>query len=156
METIQGDIFELIKSKKYDVLIHGCNCFCNMRAGFALYLKKLYPEVLKADQGTPIGSANKLGTYSLCKITIHNHEMIVVNAYTQFHWHGEGVLADYDAIRKVFSSIKQEFHGHHIIYPKIGAGLAKGNWLKIKEIIDEELSGEKHTYVEYKKGANKY
>ena len=155
METIQGDIFELIKSKKYDVLIHGCNCFCNMGAGFALYLKKHYPEVLRADQSTRLGDASKLGKYSQCKIIINNHEMTVINAYTQFHWKGDGVLADYDAIRAVFSSIKQQFHGRNIIYPKIGAGLAKGNWSIIDSIIKEELSGERHTCVEYKKGANK-
>ncbi|MEZ9316502.1 phosphatase [Vibrio lentus] len=155
METIQGDIFELIKSKKYDVLVHGCNCFCNMGAGFALYLNKRYPEVLKADQDTASGQVSKLGTYSKCKIMINNHEMIVINAYTQFHWRGNEVLADYDAIRKVFSSIKQEFHGRNIIYPKIGAGLAKGDWLTIENIIKKELSGEHHTCVEYKKGANK-
>ena len=34
-------------------------------------------------------------------------------------------------------------------YPKIGAGLAKGDWSTIAAILDEELAGEGHTLVEY-------
>ena len=34
-------------------------------------------------------------------------------------------------------------------YPKIGAGLAGGDWDIIYPIICEELAGEHHTYVEY-------
>ena len=36
-------------------------------------------------------------------------------------------------------------------YPAIGAGLAGGNWEIISGIIDEELKGENHTFVEYEK-----
>jgi O-acetyl-ADP-ribose deacetylase (regulator of RNase III) len=73
----------------------------------------------------------------------------IVNAYTQFHWQGEGVLADYDAIRSVFRQVKQQFGGKRIGYPKIGAGLARGDWAIISDIIETELAGENHTYVEY-------
>lgn len=72
-----------------------------------------------------------------------------MNAYTQFHWRGEGVLADYDAIRAAFRQIKQQFGGRRIGYPKIGAGLAKGDWATIAAIFDEELGGEDHTLVVY-------
>ena len=34
-------------------------------------------------------------------------------------------------------------------YPGIGAGLAKGDWSVISNIIDVELAGEEHTLVEY-------
>ena len=72
-----------------------------------------------------------------------------MNAYTQFHWRGEGVLADYDAIQSAFRLIKQHFAGRRIGYPKIGAGLAKGDWAKISAIIDQQLAGEDHTLVEF-------
>lgn len=154
MKIIQGDIFQLIKSEKYDILVHGCNCFCNMGAGFALYLKKHYPIVLETDRETIVGDSDKLGTYTYCEVTVDQRKMIVVNAYTQYHWRGKGVLADYNAIAKVFSSIARDFHGKKIIYPKIGAGLANGDWGKIEMIIKKELNGEDHYCVEYKKGAN--
>jgi hypothetical protein len=34
-------------------------------------------------------------------------------------------------------------------YPKIGAGLARGDWPTIAAMIDEELAGEDHTLVEF-------
>lgn len=73
----------------------------------------------------------------------------VVNAYTQYHYRGEGVLADYDAIRSAFRQIKRQFAGKRIGYPRIGAGLARGDWRVIAQIIDEELAGEDHTLVEW-------
>ena len=73
----------------------------------------------------------------------------VVNAYTQFHYRGQGVPADYNAIRSAFRLIKHRFGGRRIGYPKIGAGLAKGDWATIAAIIDDELAGEDHTLVEY-------
>jgi len=74
---------------------------------------------------------------------------VVVNAYTQFHYRGEGVLADYEAIRSAFGRVKREFAARRIGYPKIGAGLAKGDWGVISRIIDEVLAGEEHTLVEF-------
>jgi hypothetical protein len=45
--------------------------------------------------------------------------------------------------------VKQRFGGRRIGYPKIGAGLARGDWALLARIIDEELAGEDHTVVEY-------
>jgi O-acetyl-ADP-ribose deacetylase (regulator of RNase III) len=44
--------------------------------------------------------------------------------------------------------MKQRFSGKHGM-PKIGAGLAGGDWELIESIIDEELSGESVTIVNY-------
>lgn len=68
---------------------------------------------------------------------------------SQFHWQGKGVKADYQAIRKVMQAVKGRFAGKRIGYPKIGAGLAGGDWEIIGSIIDDELAGEDHTLVEY-------
>lgn len=53
----------------------------------------------------------------------------------------------YEAIEKVFGSIADNFYGKRIAYPKIGAGLAGGDWEIISSIIDEELEGMDHTVV---------
>jgi O-acetyl-ADP-ribose deacetylase (regulator of RNase III) len=42
-------------------------------------------------------------------------------------------------------AIKTAFSGKRIGYPKIGAGLAGGDWDIIYPIICEELAGEHHT-----------
>ncbi|WP_315812596.1 MULTISPECIES: hypothetical protein [unclassified Bradyrhizobium] len=46
---------------------------------------------------------------------------------TQFHWRGPGVLVDYAAVRAVMKEVKLRYPEHRIGYPKIGAGLAKGD-----------------------------
>ena len=43
------------------------------------------------------------------------------------------------------------FSGRKIGYPKIGAGLAGGDWEVIEKIIDAELEGEDHALVEFVK-----
>jgi O-acetyl-ADP-ribose deacetylase (regulator of RNase III) len=47
--------------------------------------------------------------------------------------------------------LKQEQSGKCIGYPAIGAGLAKGDWAVIAAIIEEELAGENHVFVEWEK-----
>ena len=81
------------------------------------------------------------------------HSFLIVNAYTQYHWKtGPGIMnADYDAIHQVFSLIATDFEGRRIGYPKIGAGLAGGDWKIISKIIDNELHGADHTLVEFSK-----
>ncbi|MCA9060340.1 MAG: macro domain-containing protein [Planctomycetaceae bacterium] len=149
MKVVQGDLIQLALDCKFDVIIHGCNCQCTMGAGIAKSIKAAFPEAFAADQETNKGDRNKLGTISFASVTRDGHEITVVNGYTQFHWRGPGVKADYDAIRAVMARIRQEFSGRKIGYPRIGAGLAKGDWSQIAAIIDEELDGEDHTLVEF-------
>jgi O-acetyl-ADP-ribose deacetylase (regulator of RNase III) len=148
-KTIRGDLIQLAIDGAFDVIVHGCNCQCQMGKGIALSIKKRFPEAYQADCATPKGDAAKLGTFSFANIARDEFCFVVVNAYTQLHWRGEGVKADYEAIRKVMKEIKSMFFGKKIGYPRIGAGLAGGDWEIISSIISEELDGEDHTYVEY-------
>lgn len=146
MKVIKGDLIKLAKAGEFDVIVHGCNCFCNMGAGIAATIAQEFPAAYKADKWTIYGDKDKLGEYSLAIIT---KNLVVVNAYTQFSYGGGQINADYDAIRKVFARIAKDFSQWRIAYPKIGAGLAGGNWDIISKIIDEELDGCNHTLVEY-------
>uniref|UniRef100_UPI00403A6A70 macro domain-containing protein n=1 Tax=Variovorax sp. BK018 TaxID=3450241 RepID=UPI00403A6A70 len=149
MKTVTGDLLQLALNGEFDVIIHGCNCQCQMGKGIALSIKQQFPEAYAADCLTAKGDEKKLGTYSAAEIIRGARSFYVVNAYTQFHWRGAGVKADYDAIREVMRTAKSRFSGKRIGYPKIGAGLAGGDWEIIRPIIDEELAGEDHTYVEF-------
>ena len=148
MQTRSGDLIALAKAGEFDVIVHGCNCQCAMDAGIAKQIKAEFPAAYAADCATP-KSADKLGQISTAQIDCNGHALTVVNAYTQVHWRGSGVLADYDAIRLAMRRIKTQFSGRRIAYPKIGAGLARGDWARIARIIDEELAGETHTLVLY-------
>ncbi len=149
MKTVDGDLIKLAEAGEFDVIIHGCNCFGKMGAGIAKAIRSSFPEAAAADQKTPKGDRTKLGTISIAEIHRNGHRLTVINAYTQFHWQGPGRLVDYNAIRSVMQTVKIDYSGQRIAYPRIGAGLARGNWEVIKKIITKELKHENHTLVNY-------
>lgn len=147
MTTAEGDLVLMALDGKFDVIIHGCNCFCTMGAGIARVIQEEFPEAYAADLVTTKGDRNKLGNFSHARVQRGGHDITIINGYTQFHYHGDEVLVDYEAVRKLFSTVREQFSGKRIGYPKIGAGLAGGDWSRIAAIIDEELQGENHTLV---------
>ncbi|WP_187261659.1 macro domain-containing protein [Pontibacter beigongshangensis] len=151
MKTVKGDLVKKALRNEFDLIIHGCNCFCAMGAGIAKTIKQEFPEAYKADLATVKGDKLKLGSISSADIIVNGKNLKVVNAYTQYNWRGAGVKADYEAIRSAFKEIKENFSGLSMAYPAIGAGLAGGNWEVISQIIEEELEGEDHTLVVFKK-----
>lgn len=148
MKIVEGDLIQLALEGEFDLIVHGCNCYCTMGAGIAKGIKKHFPEAYEADKKTEKGARNKLGTITYA--AIESKKLIVVNAYTQYHWKGNGKKVDYDAVRAAFKAIKKQFSGKKMAYPAIGAGLAGGDWAIIAQIISEELEGEAHTFVVFK------
>lgn len=147
MKTKLGDLIQLAQDGEFDVIVHGCNCFCTMGAGIAKKIKAVFPEAYEADCKTLKGDKEKLGSISWIKKNMGDKDLIVVNGYSQYHYSGKGRKLDYEALRMVFRKIKQNFSGLRIAYPAIGAGLAGGDWEIIAKIIEEELEGEDHTFI---------
>ncbi len=145
MKKIKGDLIKLAQQGKFDVIVHGCNCFCHMGAGIAKQIKETFPEAFQADKATPAGERGKMGDYSSAK----TNGLIVVNAYTQYGYGIRKTFVDYEAVEEVFEKIADDFSGKKIGYPKIGCGLGGGDWEKVSKIIDEKLKGEDHTLVIY-------
>lgn len=148
MNVVTGNLLDLAATGHFDVLIHGCNCQCTMGAGIAKQIKLRFPAAYEADLKTPAGT-QKLGTISCAKVKVQNHSFTIVNGYTQAHWRGSETKVDYDAVRSVMRHVKNQFPGARIGFPRIGAGLAGGDWERIAPIIAEELTGESCTLVEY-------
>lgn len=148
--TLQGDLIALALDNQFDVIVHGCNCFCTMGAGIAKSIKQYFPAAYQVDLATIKGDRDKLGSMSYAKIEQGNQTLYVVNAYTQYHYRGKGVKVDYEALRQAFQEIKKQFTGLRIAYPAIGAGLAGGNWALISQIIEDELVGEEHVFVKFR------
>ena len=151
MKTVIGDLLKLAQEGKFDVICHGCNCFCSNGAGIARQIRNNFPEADKADFQTKPGDISKLGTYTSSLIKRGGIEFTIVNLYTQYDYRGERKIlcADYGAIREGFRKIKKDFSGLRIGFPAIGCGLANGDWSIVSKIIDEELEGEDFTFVEY-------
>ncbi len=139
-KEINGDLIGLALNNEFNAIIHGCNCFNTMGKGIAYTIKKVFPEAYEADRKTRRGDKSKLGDYSYAALTIRQKEFFVINAYTQYDYRITSKNpnnVDYDAIRSVFLKINKDFKGLHIGIPKIGAGLAGGDWNRIESIINK-------------------
>lgn len=146
MKIIKGDLIQLAKQRpsQFDLIAHSCNCQNNFGAGIALQIKREFPEAYEADCATIKGDSGKLGTYTFAVIG----GLTLLNIYGQDRF-GRGKHADYGAIRSCLKKIKEDFGDKRIGLPKIGAGLAGGDWEIISKIIEEELEGVDVTIVEY-------
>lgn len=149
MRTIQGDLIALAKQGAVDVVAHGCNCMCQMGAGIARTIKHEFPQAYEADCRTRKGDRTKLGTCTWADFETEHGHLIIVNAYTQYDYRGQGVLVDYDAVRNCLRWIAARCGGKRIGLPRIGAGLARGDWDVIRKIIEEELGHMDVTIVEF-------
>lgn len=114
-----------------------------MGAGIARQIATRYPEALVADIATPYGDVSKLGTISVWA----GPTFAIVNGYTQFRYGRDRRQVDYAAVRRVFEAVRTRFPGQRIAYPRIGAGLAGGDWPTIAAIIDEVLAGQDHSLL---------
>jgi O-acetyl-ADP-ribose deacetylase (regulator of RNase III) len=150
MKTVEGDLIKLALEGEFDVIVHGCNCFCTMGAGIAKQIKAVFPEAYEVDLDSEEGDKEKLGSYTSVRVQRNDRELVIINAYTQYNWRGKGPKADYDAIAEVMKRIKNDFHGLRIGYPLLGAGLAGGDWEIISQIIGKELVDENHCLVKFK------
>lgn len=157
---VNGDLIKLALEGNFDVIVHGCNCRSTMGAGIAVDMAKTFgcdkfPMELQGPSILKLGNIDfksfPRGTYKY-----DYTELYVVNAYTQNMYgknHMDGITApvDYEAITLCMRKMNVEFRGKHIGLPLIGAGLAGGDWEKIKNIIKTELSNCHITIVIYKK-----
>lgn len=170
---IHGDLITLANAGTFEVITHGCNCHCMMGAGIAPQMAKAFRcDTFKMEREDHKGDINKLGTIDYELLYFSNwdkkfqrypdegdeilYKLYVVNSYTQYNYganHADGVARplDYDALTLCLRKMNLIFKGKHIGLPQIGAGLAGGNWNRIKSIIQQELRDCRVTVVIYKK-----
>ena len=145
IKEITGDL--ILQAEEFDVIVHGCNCFHSFGAGIARTIRSTFPGAYVKDKETVYGNKEKLGTI----VYTTNTTPIIVNAYTQYKYGNDQRHCDYDAIRSCMKKIKKTFSGKKIGMPKIGAGLAQGDWDIISKIIEQELENEDITVVNWNK-----
>lgn len=150
-EEIEGNLITLAKEGRFDVIAHGCNCFCKMKRGLAPQMDTAF-DCAHFPMESPqlVGDIKKLGQIDYQYLKLNDKvTLAVINAYTQYHWDTETKPLDYDALTLCLRKINHIFKGKHIGLPQIGCHLAGGDWETVKRIIIKELSGMDITIVMY-------
>ena len=160
MEIHTGDIL----SVTCGILVQGCNCQGAMNSGVAKDIKNRYPSVKERyikrhqDFGLMLGDvqfiwnpALKQAHPKLSSALLLSQdqslelpaELVVANAMTQeFYGREEGVVyVNYPSIFSAFARVRMlaQATGLPVVFPLIGAGLAKGDWTRIEAAIREAL-----------------
>jgi O-acetyl-ADP-ribose deacetylase (regulator of RNase III) len=141
IKYIKGDATEpIIIGDKYSVICHCCNALGAWGKGFVVPLGQKYPiareKYLKFIKMTK--EENRLGSVSFAKAT---DNIIVANIIGQFYTYPKDgkIPLDYEALEKGFRSVIEMFQTNDIPLtvhmPKIGCGLAGGDWNRVEEII---------------------
>lgn len=139
---IEGDLIKLALEGKFDVIAHGCNCFCKMKRGLAPQMAAAFGcDKYPLEEAPFTGDFQKLGTIQYQPKWITKGNLLcVVNCYTQYHWDTETKPLDYAALELCLKKMNYLFKGKHVGLPYvIGAHLAGGDPIVIKEMIKVQL-----------------
>ncbi len=132
--TVKGDLLNAAE----DAIGHGCNCFKTMGAGVAAAIRKRWPAVYQADVDyNDYDEEEKIGEFSTVKVDGKQ----VYNIYTQVGYKPRNTdHFEYDGFREGLAKVMKDMKAHGLAtlaLPKIGAGLAGGDWTRIETIINE-------------------
>lgn len=153
----KGNLVKLMKqSVEHDDILqpkvfftHGCNCHAAMGSGIAPQIAAAFPQVEEADRLY----------YNMMSRTHRHNDMLgeimpvplsknvtLINSYTQFY---PGRDFRIDALISAFSLINNMIAGHTLIIPRIGAGVAGGDWDLISNTIDRVTPDVKITVIDW-------
>jgi len=121
-----------------DAVGQGCNCFSNMCAGVALALKNTYPEIFETDKNSLLKPVEKLGNFT--KGILKKNGKTFYNIYSQFDFGINKVYLNYQALEKSLTAVLKDMKLNNLkslALPKIGCGLAGGEWDKVLKILEK-------------------
>jgi O-acetyl-ADP-ribose deacetylase (regulator of RNase III) len=154
-KEIPGNLIEMANDGHFDFIAHGCNCFCTMGAGIAPHMAREYgcndPYLYPMEGPNFIGDHKKLGKFEVNTISVfsrdfddfedlgsHN-DMIVANIYSQYHYGKpgpDGIPLEYKALERALFNIGLKYpKPMRIGLPRIGCGLAGGDWKVVSDMI---------------------
>lgn len=151
IREIKGNLISMCETGELPAMVHGCNCLHMMGSGIAGQLARRYPEVPKADiRDSKYGDFSKIGDFTEAQCESVTNEGVVFyvyNAYTQKipSYDGHDVF-EYESFPVLLGKIVRDIEWHvgggqtegwsyEIGFPQIGAGLAGGDWPRIRQMI---------------------
>ncbi len=163
-KEVDGDLITLALAGTFDVIAHGCNCFCIMGAGIAPQMAKAFAcDRYQLESESWRGIYDKLGRIGFGAFYTKEGEEVraylvnktnplwiedgwkksyAVNCYSQYDLGTKDgkIPLDYEALTLCLRKINHQFAGMLIGLPQIGCGLAGGDWNVVKAIIKNELT----------------
>lgn len=140
---VKGDMIAMMKDPEVlkipTLFVHGCNCHTAMGSGIAAGIAMNFPDapivdahfqrLFKTNGQVDIGM---LGQYSWTPL---KYDSRLINLYTQYF---PGRDLRLDALENGFIQLAEDFgyEGYRLIFPKIGAGVAGGDWDIISQVIE--------------------
>jgi O-acetyl-ADP-ribose deacetylase (regulator of RNase III) len=110
-----------------------------MGSGIAQAIVKQYPEAYAADCKTRKGDEAKLGTYTYCEVSGRK----IFNLYTQYTYGTDRIQVRYKAVFEALEALSTYLDEHDpdhkeiVGLPRIGCGLAGGNWEIVRLLIEK-------------------
>jgi len=152
VKEIKGNLLDT----DLNYIAHGVNCQNKMGSGVAKVLFTEYPKV-KADYHRMIqetqallinGNEDYLGTVQPVEV---KDGRTIFNLFTQENYGYDGKLyLSYQAVIEVFDILTNKCNNMNAIaIPKIGCGLAGGDWEIVKKIINRSTGDKLDVYVYY-------
>lgn len=141
IKYIKGDLL----TTNCEIIAHGCNCSGGFGSGIAGLIAKKYP-IVKENYLKKYWSVSgwALGDIQFNRVnTSFNEYKIIINCATQFYYGREAkygkVYVSYEAIEIIMNKLYNYSKENNlkIAIPKIGAGLAGGDWKVIEKIIND-------------------
>lgn len=129
----EGDLFQT----DCDIIAHGCNCRGGYGSGVAYTMSRDYPKARDMylekfeEDGWNLGDV---------QFVLQRDGKYIANCATQYNYLPRGPRhANYDAIEECMGKVKDfaKHKGLSIAMPKIGAGLAGGEWFVIEKILQK-------------------
>ena len=147
IKTIQGNMLTDVTE---GYMIHGCNCQGIMGSGIAKEVKERFPEAYRLYREYYEDNALLLGDIIDYWIT---EDLVLVNCMAQEFYGSDKRHLDYEALVKCIEEINEmaldEDIPRVLNFPKIGCGLAGGNWEIVKKIIEESAPDMDLVYWEF-------
>jgi O-acetyl-ADP-ribose deacetylase (regulator of RNase III) len=160
IEYRKGDLL----SVKEGVIAHGVNCQGVMGSGVAKSIRDMYPVVYEDYRSkitetkemwkerhlsVPFVTRGFLGYVQFVSavqpVPKEGNPLVIANCFTQDFYGTDKRHVDYEAVAKCFSLLNKRvklYTDQPLNIPKIGAGLAGGDWNVISAIIESEYKGD--------------
>ena len=148
LEYTKGNLVDAYINGHVNHLAHCCNCFNTMGAGIAREISQRLPEAARADGNTVCGDANKLGKLTFAECSMARPNDMVFNLYGQFGYGSDSRQVRYNELknalqiaRVIIQSRSEGGRTPVLGIPKLGCGLAGGDWCVVEKLVKTALHG---------------